>query len=81
MLKKPSPQFALRAGEIILAIVLAFGFRQLVDWFLSPLPLGQWIILIRWLLLVLFIGAAVRLHGFLMDFLKKKGMITQDPWS
>jgi hypothetical protein len=79
-MKKPSKQFALRSAEILIAVLLAFGFRLFVDWLLAPLPLGNWIILIRWLLLVIFIGAAIRMHGLLMGFLKKRGLITGELW-
>jgi hypothetical protein len=78
MFKKPSRQVTLQVIEIILAVILTYGFRMLVDWFLAPLPIGQWIVLIRWLLLILFIGAAIRLHTILMAFLKNKGVISQD---
>ena len=80
MIRKPSRQAALHAIEIIIAVLLTFGFRMLIDWLLTPLPIGQWIILIRWLLLILFIGGAIRLHNFLISFLKKKGLVAQDTW-
>jgi len=79
-MKTPSRLFSLRVAEVIAAVVLTFGFRSLVDWLLAPLPLGSWIVLIRWLLLILLIGAAIRLHSLLIAFLKKRGLITRDPW-
>jgi hypothetical protein len=79
-MKKPSFQFILRSVEILVAVIFAFGFRMFVDWLLAPLPLGNWIILIRWLLLILFIGFAIRLHAFIIALLKKRGVLTGEIW-
>ena len=70
----------LRSAEILAAVGLTFGFRMLVDGLLDSLGLGNWAVLIRWLLLVLFIGGAVRLHGILIAFLKKRGLVSADIW-
>ena len=79
-MKRPSRQFSLRIAEVMAAVLLTLAFRSAVDWLLAPLPLGNWIVLIRWLLLIILIGAAIRVHVLLMAFLKKRGLITRDPW-
>lgn len=79
-MKKPSIQFVLRSAEILAAVALTFGFRSLLDRLLDSFALGNWAMLIRWLMLVLFIGAAVRLHAVLITFLKSRGIISADIW-
>jgi hypothetical protein len=68
----------IRTGEILFAAVLAYVFRFYVDQLIEPLGLGNFTFLLRWLLLVLFIGAIIRLHLILVPFLKKKGLIPLD---
>ena len=71
----------IHAGEIIIAGLLAYLFRQYVDQYLEPLGLGQFTFLIRWLLLILFIGAAIRIHLWLTPILKQKNILPpDDPW-
>ena len=78
MIKGKTILTVIRTSELVLAGILAYSFRLLVDWLLAPLPLGQWIMLIRWILLIFFIGLAIRLHPLLVNFLKKKEILPQD---
>lgn len=68
----------IRVVEIIVAALIAYFFRFVLDWLLSPLALGDWIILIRWFGLILLIAAALRIHPRMVNYFKKKNIVPQD---
>lgn len=70
---------AVRAAEIIVASLLAYYFRRLVDWLVLPFGLSEWVLFAAQVVfLVLFILVILWLHSYLMDYLKKIGVLPQD---
>ncbi len=71
--------FAVRAGEIVLAVLLTHYYRLLVDLLLAPLQLDEWpLFAVRLFFLFMFVLLALQLHIRLIDFLKYRGILPQD---
>jgi hypothetical protein len=77
--RQTSIDFAVRAAELVAASLLAYYFRALIDQFLVPFQLSEVALFaIRVVFLVIFILVFLRLHGLLIDYLKKIGLLKQD---
>jgi hypothetical protein len=77
--RQTSIDFAVRAAELVIASLLAYYFRALIDQFLIPLGLDEWLLFaIRVFCLILFILGFLWLHGHLIDYLKKIGLLKQN---
>ncbi|MCE1253136.1 MAG: hypothetical protein LWX83_06250 [Anaerolineae bacterium] len=77
--RQSSINFAVRAGELVVASLLAHYFRVLIDLFLVPLQLDEWALFaVRVFFLFMFVLVALQLHGLLINFLKRSGVLPQD---
>lgn len=77
--RQSSIGFAVRAGELVLAALLAHYYRLLIDLLLAPLKLDEWpLFAVRLFFLFIFVLIALQLHMRLIDFLKKRAILPQD---